>query len=172
MTYGKSDCQGEYAVVHDTIHCDFMLHIGHIFIFFLSFPLFFFIFLPFHSPFPFFSFQEDDTYNEDGTYKLQSRSWKTTKRTRSLLGEVVDETEEEARASNPLPGFVDPFTLEEVVKPAISPSGHVMGLANWIRWLDEHGGVCPFTKGVVSKRELVVLTKGNIEQYRDIIVHD
>jgi hypothetical protein len=28
---------------------------------------------------------------------------------------------------NPLPGFIDPITLEAVVKPAISPYGHVMG---------------------------------------------
>lgn len=30
-------------------------------------------------------------------------------------------------ATNPLPGFIDPITLEEVVKPAISKYGHVMG---------------------------------------------
>lgn len=30
-------------------------------------------------------------------------------------------------ANNPLPGFIDPITLEEVVKPAISKYGHVMG---------------------------------------------
>jgi hypothetical protein len=30
-------------------------------------------------------------------------------------------------AINPLPGYIDPITLEEVVKPAISPHGHVMG---------------------------------------------
>lgn len=34
-------------------------------------------------------------------------------------------------ADNPLPGFIDPITLEPVVTPAISPHGHVMGLATW-----------------------------------------
>jgi len=30
-----------------------------------------------------------------------------------------------------LPGLIDPVTLEPVVNPAISPYGHVMGLATW-----------------------------------------
>ncbi len=34
-------------------------------------------------------------------------------------------------AENPLPGFIDPITLEPVVTPAISAHGHVMGLATW-----------------------------------------
>jgi hypothetical protein len=29
---------------------------------------------------------------------------------------------------NPLPGFMDPITQEEVEKPAISPLGYVMGI--------------------------------------------
>jgi hypothetical protein len=32
---------------------------------------------------------------------------------------------------NPLPGFIDPITLQPVVTPTISPLGHVMGLATW-----------------------------------------
>jgi hypothetical protein len=34
--------------------------------------------------------------------------------------------------NNPLPGFIDAITLEEVVKPAISPYGHVMSYVNLI----------------------------------------
>ena len=34
-------------------------------------------------------------------------------------------------AENPLPGFIDPITLEPVVTPAVSSHGHVMGLATW-----------------------------------------
>ena len=33
--------------------------------------------------------------------------------------------------SNPLPDFIDPITLDPVIAPAISPYGHVMGLATW-----------------------------------------
>jgi hypothetical protein len=43
-------------------------------------------------------------------------------------------------ADNPLPGFIDPITLEPVVTPAISPHGHVMGLATWkVRFLATQG---------------------------------
>ena len=37
----------------------------------------------------------------------------------------------EVDESNPLPGFLDPITLDPVVTPAISPYGHVMGMATW-----------------------------------------
>ena len=33
--------------------------------------------------------------------------------------------------SNPLPDFIDPITLDPVIAPAISPYGHVMGIATW-----------------------------------------
>ena len=67
----------------------------------------------------------DDLYNvdESGTYSCKV-SWKTTKRTR---GKAEGNPEEEIRNANPLPGFLDPITLDEVAKPAISPYGHVMG---------------------------------------------
>lgn len=62
--------------------------------------------------------------------RYQSSRWKTTKRTRALLGEAADDDEEASlRQSNPLPDHVDPITLEPVVKPAISPYGHVMRYA-------------------------------------------
>ena len=47
-------------------------------------------------------------------------------------------------ADNPLPGFIDPITLEPVVNPAISPYGHVMGLATWRAVLAEQ--VCARAK--------------------------
>ena len=34
-------------------------------------------------------------------------------------------------ADNPLPGLIDPITLGPASCPAISPYGHVMGLASW-----------------------------------------
>nr|KAJ3422620.1 hypothetical protein HK105_007235 [Polyrhizophydium stewartii] len=74
---------------------------------------------------------------------------------------------------NPLPGFIDPITLEEVVKPAISPYGHVMGYDSWLRCLtsDERKNICPLTKKPLTKRELVVLTHDNIAHFRDKIVN-
>jgi hypothetical protein len=68
-----------------------------------------------------------------------------------------------------LPGHVDPVTLEPVVAPAISPFGHVMGLATWRAVLSEGRG-CPFTKRPLRVDELVVLTRHNVERYRRLIV--
>eukprot|EP00824_Muranothrix_gubernata_P008773 TRINITY_DN21317_c0_g1_i4.p1 TRINITY_DN21317_c0_g1~~TRINITY_DN21317_c0_g1_i4.p1 ORF type:complete len:609 (+),score=130.18 TRINITY_DN21317_c0_g1_i4:95-1828(+) len=74
-------------------------------------------------------------------------------------------------ASNPIPDCVDPITLDPVVKPAISPSGHVMGYDSWIRCLNqEPKNVCPFTKQALERRELVRLTHDNIDKYREKIV--
>ncbi|CAG8648911.1 10394_t:CDS:10 [Acaulospora morrowiae] len=80
---------------------------------------------------------------------------------------------EEIEDENPLPDFIDPITLEVVVKPAISPYGHVMGYDNWVRCLSSEAkkNICPLTKKPLSKRELVILTKDNIDQYRSKIVN-
>ncbi|KAJ1664603.1 hypothetical protein IW140_003995 [Coemansia sp. RSA 1813] len=77
---------------------------------------------------------------------------------------------------NPLPELIDPITLEPVAKPAISPYGHVMDYNSWVRCLmfppeGSQRNVCPLTKKPLSKRDLVVLTYDNIEQYRGKIVN-
>ncbi|BDA48275.1 probable lysine-specific demethylase JMJ16 at C-terminar half [Coccomyxa sp. Obi] len=71
-------------------------------------------------------------------------------------------------AENPLPGFIDPITLEPVVTPAISAHGHVMGLATWKAVLAE-SGMCPFTKTPMRWEACTVLTHSNIERYKDRI---
>lgn len=78
--------------------------------------------------------------------------------------------------NNPLPDLLDPITLEPVSKPAISPYGHVMGYNSWVRCLmfppeGSQRNVCPLTKKPLSKRDLVVLTHDNIDQYRAKIVN-
>ncbi|KAI8144803.1 hypothetical protein BJV82DRAFT_667355 [Fennellomyces sp. T-0311] len=78
------------------------------------------------------------------------------------------------RSTNPLPGFIDPITLEEVVKPAISKYGHVMGYDSWVRSLTSWEGkrnICPLTKKPLTKRDLVILDFDNIEEYRSRIVN-
>jgi hypothetical protein len=69
---------------------------------------------------------------------------------------------------NPLPNFIDPITLCEVERPAISPYGHVMGYDTWIRCLSsaDRKNICPITKNNLTKRELVILTIDNIDEYR------
>jgi len=121
---------------------------------------------------------DSDEDDEDGFESLeiintQSSKWKTTKRTRAMMGEAVDETEEELRLLNPLPGYIDPITLEEVIRPAISPYGHVMGYASWIKCLeqtDSKKNVCPITKKCLTKKDLVLLTHDNIADYVERIV--
>jgi hypothetical protein len=78
--------------------------------------------------------EEDDfeDHNDDsGNFTLSMR---TTRRTRARVQETYeedtqeqeDEGEDNVDMDNPLPGFLDPITLDEVVKPAISTYGHVM----------------------------------------------
>lgn len=72
---------------------------------------------------------------------------------------------------NPLPGFMDVITNEEVIKPAMAPSGRVLSYSTWIKVLTrEPKDTCPFTKAKLTKRDLILLTIDNIDQYRDIII--
>eukprot|EP00775_Hariotina_reticulata_P011190 gene11190-11340_t len=68
-----------------------------------------------------------------------------------------------------LPGVLDPITLEPVVNPAISPAGHLMGLATWKAVLAENPR-CPFTKAPLRPDMLTVLTTHNIERHRHRII--
>ncbi|KAF9581085.1 hypothetical protein BGW38_002026 [Lunasporangiospora selenospora] len=91
-------------------------------------------------------------------------------------GEAMEEDyeEEDEDALNPLPGFIDPITLEVVEKPAISKHGHVMGYDSWIRCLIQEGtskNICPLTKLPLTKRDLTILTFENIDEFRDKIVN-
>jgi hypothetical protein len=88
--------------------------------------------------------------------------------------------------------------LEEVERPAIAPSGHVMDYKSWSRYaafnvlllllllllrrlttrvvvvfrcLSSNGGLCPLTKQPLKKRDLVILTWKNIHEYNDRIVN-
>ena len=75
----------------------------------------------------------------------------------------------EVDADNPLPGVLDPITLEPIVRPAMSPYGHVMGLATWIAVIAEQGK-CPFTQQPVRREQIILLTHANIERHRDSII--
>ena len=54
-----------------------------------------------------------------------------------------------------LPGVLDPITLEPIVTPAISPAGHVMGLATWAAVLAEQGK-CPFTQAPLRREQVCI----------------
>jgi hypothetical protein len=71
---------------------------------------------------------------------------------------------------NPLAGFKDSITNEEVVNPYISPYGHVLSYATWQKVLsDPSQGKCPYTKQPLSIGQLTRLTFENIEKYRTLI---
>lgn len=74
-------------------------------------------------------------------------------------------------APRALPGFVDVMTQEEVINPAISPYGHVLGYHTWLRCLSRPPvNQCPFTKRKLTRRQLVKLTPENVEEHREKIV--
>lgn len=104
---------------------------------------------------------------EDLEAMFVSRKWSAINRSERYRarngdeGPAVDE-------SNPVPELIDPITLEPVVNPALSPFGHVMGLATWAACLAENN-VCPFTKEPLRKEQLVVLTHTNYERFKDRI---
>ena len=67
--------------------------------------------------------------------------WSAVSRTERYRKRCGDEGSPAVDESNPLPKLIDPVTLEPVVTPAISPWGHVMGMATWkvhcpSSWLD------------------------------------
>lgn len=72
---------------------------------------------------------------------------------------------------NPLPGFIDAITQTQVVRPAISPYGHVLSYDTWIKCLlnGDRKNTCPLTNQPLHKRQLIFLTFENIEMYRDAI---
>ncbi|KAL0490686.1 hypothetical protein AKO1_009659 [Acrasis kona] len=72
---------------------------------------------------------------------------------------------------NPLAGFCDPITKQEVVNPYISKYGHVLSYNTWTKVLSEKGSMdkCPFTKQPLSLGDLKRLTFENIVSYQDKI---
>ncbi|KAL3901048.1 MAG: hypothetical protein SGCHY_000898 [Lobulomycetales sp.] len=86
-------------------------------------------------------------------------------------GHVIDQ--DAGLVDNPLPGFIDPISLDQVVRPAISPHGIVMGYDSWVKCLSnpKQKDTCPLTKNPLSRRDLVLLTLDNIEEFRAKIVN-
>jgi len=72
---------------------------------------------------------------------------------------------------NPMPDFIDSITGENVIKPTISPYGHVLGYDTWTKILrtSKTKNVCPFTVQKLTRRSLIKLTKENYEEYKDKI---
>lgn len=94
---------------------------------------------------------------------------KLRKRTPRTVIEADQSKIEEAAL---LPDYIDPMTMMPVVKPTISPYGHVLGYDSWIKVLNrDPRNTCPFTKKRLTRRSLVKLTVDNIDEYRDKIIN-
>lgn len=69
--------------------------------------------------------------------------------------------------------FVDMITKQQVMKPAISPYGHVLGWETWMRVLRQNPkDTCPFTKKPLKRRQLFKLNIDNFGEYRSKIKND
>lgn len=75
---------------------------------------------------------------------------------------------EKKAAKNPLPGEIDFVTKSEIRVPAMSPDGYILDYNTWLSILKEKP-TDPFTNKHINKRQLVVLTRKNIDEYRDKI---
>ncbi|KAL0482596.1 histone-lysine N-methyltransferase [Acrasis kona] len=69
---------------------------------------------------------------------------------------------------NPLSGFCDPITQEELIDPYISKYGHVLSYSTWKKVLLEKAvkDHCPFTKKPLGLDDLKRLTMENIHEYQ------
>lgn len=78
-----------------------------------------------------------------------------------------------AEDDNPLPDFQDIITGAVIVRPAISPYGHVLGYDTWTKILRtaKKKNVCPFTWQKMTRRGLIKLTKDNFDEYKDKMVN-
>jgi hypothetical protein len=116
---------------------------------------------------------DDNEEEDDDETRYVTNRWSAVNRAERYKRRLEDNGEEEAALKvdedNPLPDVIDPITLEPVIRPAISPFGHVMGAATWKAVLAE-SGLCPFTKKPLSWEQCRILTLHNIEAYRDKII--
>lgn len=105
---------------------------------------------------------------EDVEAQFMSSKWSAVSRTERYRNRL-QENGDEVDPDNPLPDFMDSITLEPVIRPAISPFGRVMGATTWKAVLAEQG-LCPFTKKPLRWEQCRILTKANIEAYKDSII--
>lgn len=113
--------------------------------------------------------EEENNGDAEEAFVAGRNNWSAVSRANRYRKRRAADGEEVVDDDNPLPEHIDPITLEPVVGPAISPYGHVMGMATWKAVLEE-SEQCPFTKQPLRVVQLKKLTKANIDSYRDIIV--
>lgn len=104
-------------------------------------------------------------------HKRDDMEYRPGKQTREEVESQIQETRTKTEQENPLVGFRDFITKEPVVNPLMSPHGHVLSRDTWNRILSQPPmNTCPFTKKPLKKRDLLPLTKDNLEEYRSMII--
>ena len=89
---------------------------------------------------------------------------------RSVVGPQSMKYKEYAM-TNPLFQYMDIITQEPMLVPALSPDGYVFDYSTWTQILKGGKGINPFTQNVVYRRQLVILTDENINEYRGKIMN-
>ena len=96
-----------------------------------------------------------------------SRSSSSSSSSASNSVSVEDEDyDDDLEEDNPLNGYMDVITMDRIISPAISPGGHVMGMASWVKCLKEYGR-CPITFHKVHPEDLQLLTFTNFPKFND-----
>jgi hypothetical protein len=114
---------------------------------------------------------EGENGEEGDEAQYMTSKWSSVSRTDRYRKRLEDNGDDTTNidADNPVPEIIDPITLEPVIRPAISPYGHVMGAATWRAVLSENN-ICPFTKQPLRFEQCKILTIHNIESFRDKII--
>jgi hypothetical protein len=75
---------------------------------------------------------------------------------------------EQWAAMNPMPEAMDPLTGEKMRVPTMSPDGYVFDYTSWMK-TKKADCINPYTRDVVKKRDLIVLTHENFDDFKDKI---
>jgi hypothetical protein len=87
-----------------------------------------------------------------------------------MVGDAALSRYERWAIQNPIPCAIDFLTKETIKVPAISPDGYILDYKTWL-WSLSQRPVDPFTQNHLTKRQLVVLTTENYDQYADKILN-
>jgi len=108
--------------------------------------------------------------------KAKKRKTRRRKAKRTYDDDISDDEvfycnfeEEEEEYEILLPNVADPVTGLEILRPSMSPWGHVMEHESWTKVLI-CTKACPFTFNIVSRRDLTRITKWNVDEYRDKVI--
>jgi hypothetical protein len=102
---------------------------------------------------------------KDESAKMKVRPPKPPKPRAPKLSEMVLSRYEQWAAQNPIPDAIDPLTGEKMQVPTMSPDGYVLDYNSWMK-TKKMDCINPYTQEVVKKRDLIVLTIDNFEEFK------